>query len=162
MHVHAAKQIALAEHLQVLHHAVVTDFLRGLAARPAGRRMGARGEIGKAVIRRHHADRLAQVFQFVVDFFHRIGGLGRDLELRLQHLAVHHRADLALQVGKKRGRGLLAQGLGVAVDDEILLLHPEAVILFGHGNLPARANDGKKRISCGGWSPDLLRPYGPK
>ena len=74
MHVHAAQHVALADHLQVIHHDVVA-FVRSLPElRQSRGRMRAGGKDGEPMLGRNRSDRLAQRAQFVAR--------GRDVVMR--------------------------------------------------------------------------------
>ncbi len=86
MHVQPAQEIALADHLQVVHDGVVALFVGLLRAAPGGGRMRAGGENGEAVFGRHRGDGLAQMAQLRARIRHVDVGRGHHLDLRLQEL----------------------------------------------------------------------------
>ena len=87
MHVQPAQQIALADHLQVVHHGVVTLLVGLLGLAPERRRVRAGSQNGKAISGRHVRDGATQHAQLGARVRHVDMGRGDHLNLRLQKLS---------------------------------------------------------------------------
>ena len=125
MHVQPAQHVALADHLQVVHHRVVALALGLLRAAPVGGRMRAGGEDGEAVVGRDLRHGLAQMAQLGVGGPDVVMRQRRHLDLRLQEFA-HDLAVGGLLGDVQKGLGHVARHqLGVRVDQEIFFLDAE-------------------------------------
>ena len=87
MHVQPAQHVALADHLQVVHHRVVALALGLLRPAPVGGRMRAGGEDGEAVVGRDLRHGLAQMAKLGVGGADVVMRQRRHLALRLQEFA---------------------------------------------------------------------------
>ena len=132
MDVQAAQHVALADHLQIVHHHVIAVGLRLPRAPPYCRRVGAGGKDREAVVGRNRPDHLAQVTELGPRLVHVGMGNRHRLDLRLQELA----GDLA--GGRPLGdlQEVLGHGagdtLGLGVDQKVFFLNAEFVVV-GHG-----------------------------
>ena len=135
MDVQPAQHVALADHLQIVHHRVVAVGRRLERCFPGRGRVRAGREDRKPVLRRDRRDRCPQMPQLRMRRRHVAMGHGRDLDLRLQHLAHELRAERRFGGGEKRLRPLLGNHLGLGIDQEIFLLDSDRIGI-GHGRFP--------------------------
>ncbi len=78
-----AHEVALADHLQVVHHVIVALFLGLPRLAPSAGGMGAGGEDGEAVFASHRRDGPPQIAQFRARVGHVVVRRGDHLDLRL-------------------------------------------------------------------------------
>ena len=153
MHMQSAQQVALADHLQVVHDLVVT-LLRGLqSGAPQRGRVSAGCEDGQAVFGCHGGDGLAKVAQFRARIRQVAVRRGDHLDLRLKKL----RRDAALgrRLGglEERLRDVGGDALRFRVHQKIFFLYAERKRGARHRALP----DGRNNQQLGGclFPPDL-------
>ena len=122
MHVQPAQHVALADHLQVVHHGVVARRLGLQHVAPRGGRMRAGGHDGEPVLAGDPRHRLPQKPQLLAGGLHVGMRQRRDLDLSLQQLAARLTAGRGLG-GIEKGLGHRAgHRFGVRVDQEELFL----------------------------------------
>ena len=130
MHVHAAQHVALADHLQVVHHGVVAFLRRLLRHRPtarsdACRRQGSRGHAWRRSRRRSGADARSSVRASAMLVMRR-GDRPRSATAGIRRAT---RPPVASRAASKNACGMPSRdALGLRVDQEIFFLDAEGEI----------------------------------
>ncbi len=125
VHVQPAQEVALTDHLQVVHDAVVALFIGLLRAAPGGGRMGAGGQDGKPMLGRHRGDGSAQSAQLGARIRHVVVRRGDHLDLRLQELGRDSAIRCSLGGLEEWLRHAAHDRLRLGVDQEIFLFDAE-------------------------------------
>ena len=130
VHVQAAQQVALPQHLQLAHHVVVMGLVGTELAAPLGRGVRAGHHDAQSVPLRDRGDRAAQRAQVLFGRVRVIVYQGLDFDLGLQHLAAEAFAQRFPAFGEEAPRHV-AQPAAVAAYQEVLFLEAERVGMSG-------------------------------
>ncbi len=121
MHVQPAQEIALADHLQVLHDRVVALLCGLLGLAPERSRMRAGRQNGEAVIGGHRGDGSPQVAQLGAGGGHVLMGRRGHLDLRLQEFGRGPAIGCRSGRFEERSGHIARHELRGGIDEEILL-----------------------------------------
>jgi len=116
-----ADQVALPDHLQVVHDVVVAFFLGLPRLAPSGRRMGPGGKDSEPVFASHRRDGPPQVAQFSPRVGHVVVRRGDHLDLRLQELRRDAAGGGSIGGFQEGLRHFAYEGVRLGIDQEILL-----------------------------------------